>query len=188
MKVLLTDKLLEDIGSLPKALAGKAQRVAVQFTRLSRQDMQDKLTAGWRIHKLKSSPFMSFSLDMNYRLLCRIDGETIALHRIVKHDRADNPQVNREDSRDACLTLNSSQLRIPDLYACLQAIGLRDGETSRSDPKANCCARGSSSAGPPTRECRKAALRVGPDVCCIALSQGLAALAGAINCLKIPSR
>jgi hypothetical protein len=130
MKVLLTDKLLEDIGSPPKALASKAQRLAIEFTRLSRRDMQDKLTAGWRVHKPKSSPFVSLSLDMNYRLLCRIDGETIALHRIVKHDLADSARVNREDSRDACFTVDSTPLRIADLYGCLKAIGLREDDIS----------------------------------------------------------
>jgi len=124
MKVLLTDHLLRDLESIPRPLATKTQRLAVEMTRIARHELSERLTAGWRIHQLKVSPFMSLSLDMNFRLLCRLDGESITLHRIVKHDLADNPAVNRNASRPGSVAISGQSIGVVDLYSSLLAIGL----------------------------------------------------------------
>jgi hypothetical protein len=124
----LTDKFVEDLGGLSKGLASKAQKLAVELTRISRQEVAQKLSAGWRLHKLKSSPFVSLSLDMNFRILCKMDGEAITLYRVVKHDLADSSRINRDDSRSADIGVESSRLEVKDLYQSLSALGLQDEE------------------------------------------------------------
>jgi len=128
MRVQLTDKFIGDIGGLSKTLASKAQKLAVELTRIPRQEVSKHLTAGWRLHKLSSSPFVSLSLDMNFRILCKMDGEVITLYRVVKHDLADSSRINKDDSRRANIGVDASRLEIKDLYFSLSALGLREEE------------------------------------------------------------
>lgn len=126
MRVQLTDRFIADLNGLSKGLASKAQKLAVDLTRISNRDLSNHLTAGWRLHQLKNSPFVSLSLDMNYRILCKIKGDVITFYRAVKHDLADSPRINNDDSRCANIGVESSKIEIKDLHQSLSALGLPD--------------------------------------------------------------
>jgi hypothetical protein len=95
MLVALTEQFLDDVTGLPAGLEHKCLDLLSSLRKFGAKDLQQKAPPGWRLHKLKSSPFVSLSLDMNYRLLCKIEGDTVFACRAVKHDLADMPQGGR---------------------------------------------------------------------------------------------
>lgn len=126
MKIAITEQFLDDLTNLQSGLTRKCK----QFLRLL-QDMESgnlhkDLQPGWRFHKLQSSPFASFSLDMNYRILAKLEGETAFMHRIVKHDLADQARINRNDNRSSTFGVQKTKLEIPDIYNALSSLGLSE--------------------------------------------------------------
>src|SRR5215475_6877449 len=101
MKIALTDRFLEDAARLSVGLERKCRELLSSLRKIDARDLQDQALPGWRLHKLKSSPFISLSLDMNYRVLCKIEGDTACMHRVVKHDLADSARVNKNDAAPA---------------------------------------------------------------------------------------
>ena len=115
MKITLTEQFLEDASGLSAALERKCREMLSSLRQIEAKDLHDKSLPGWRLHKLKSSPFISLSLDMNYRMLCKMDGETVYMHRVVKHDLADMARVNRNDGSPPSYYLDGSQLNLGNL-------------------------------------------------------------------------
>jgi hypothetical protein len=124
MKVALTEQFLEDNSRLSAALERKCRELLSSLRKIEAGDLHEKARPGWRLHRLKSSPFVSLSLDMNYRLLCKIEGETVYLHRVVKHDLADMARVNRNDGSAPAYYLDGAQLKPANLHDALVALGV----------------------------------------------------------------
>ena len=61
---------------------------------------------------------------MNFRLLAKVEGENLFLHRLVKHDAADSPHVNRNDSSPASSVLVESGFGPADVLPSLLALGV----------------------------------------------------------------
>ena len=76
------------------------------------------------MHKLQASPFTSFSVDMNFRMLCELDGQTFRACRVVKHDLADVAYINRNDSIDSPYVIDDDKIEARDVYDALISIGL----------------------------------------------------------------
>lgn len=79
---------------------------------------------GWRLHRLRESPFVSFSLDMNYRVLVKLDGETAYVHRAIKHDLADEPRITRNANAASGYGVATRTLQPADLHGVLAALDL----------------------------------------------------------------
>jgi hypothetical protein len=124
MKIALTDKFLDDAAGLSAGLERKSRELLSSLRKIDARDLQDQALPGWRLHKLKSSPFISLSLDMNYRVLCKIEGDTAYMHRVVKHDLADMARVNRNDGSPPAYSLNNAQLQPANIYDALLVLGI----------------------------------------------------------------
>lgn len=124
MKIALTEQFLEDNARLSAGLERKCRELLSSLRKIEASNLQDKALPSWRLHKLKSSPFASLSLDMNYRVLCKIEGETVFMHRVVKHDLADMARVNRNDGTPAVYYLDGSQLQLGHLCDALISLGV----------------------------------------------------------------
>jgi len=107
MKIALTEQFLEDKSNLPGGLERKCRELLSSLRKIEAKSIQEKALPGWRLHKLNSSPFISLSLDMNYRVLCKIEGDTAFVHRVVKHDLADSARVNKNDATPAVYALEN---------------------------------------------------------------------------------
>ena len=92
MKIALSETFLEDFSTLQHNLQKKCRDIISSVKGLDSKTLRESSVPGWRVHKLKSSPFISFSLDMNFRMLAKIEGEAIYFHRAVKHSLADSPR------------------------------------------------------------------------------------------------
>ena len=86
--------------------------------------MRAEAIPGWRVHRLKSSPFISISVDMNYRMLCTIEGERFRAFRVVKHDLADAAHINRNDSLEVPYDVADDKIQAKHVYDALMALGL----------------------------------------------------------------
>ena len=69
MKIALTEQFLEDKSNLPGGLERKCRELLSSLRKIAAKSIQEKALPGWRLHKLNSSPFISLSLDMNYRVV-----------------------------------------------------------------------------------------------------------------------
>ena len=124
MKIALTEIFIEDLIGLQFNLQHKCQDMIASIKEIEPQKIYDQSLPGWRLHKLKSSPFISLSLDMNYRVLCKIEGDRIFLHRIVKHNLADSSRINRNDRADTPYTIENLTIRPSDIFSALISLGL----------------------------------------------------------------
>ena len=86
--------------------------------------MRAEAIPGWRVHRLKSSPFISISVDMNYRMLCTIEGERFRAFRVVQHDLADTAHINRNDSLEVPYDVADDKIQAKHVYDALMALGL----------------------------------------------------------------
>lgn len=130
MKIALTEKFLEDTARLSASLERKCRELLSSLRQIDARELQDQALPGWRLHKLKSSPFVSMSLDMNYRVLCKIEGDTVFMHRVVKHDLADMARVNRNDGTPSAYSLDGAQLQPANLYDALLVLGVPSGSAT----------------------------------------------------------
>ena len=73
MEVSFSEDFLSDLSSLSSGLEGKCRTILRTAQRQDARTMRTQATPGWRVHRLKSSPFISISVDMNYRMLCTIE-------------------------------------------------------------------------------------------------------------------
>jgi hypothetical protein len=124
MLVALTEQFLDDVTGLPAGLEHKCLDLLSSLRKFDAKDLLQKAPPGWRLHKLKSSPFVSLSLDMSYRVLCKIEGDTVFACRAVKHDLADMPQVNRNANTTLTYRLGDAHLDVGNLYDAVTALGV----------------------------------------------------------------
>lgn len=124
MKVQFTERFLEDYSRLPQSGQTKCRTLLKELAHTEAKVFASQPLPGWRLHKLRSSPFCSLSLDMNFRLLAKAEGENLFLHRLVKHDAADSPHVNRNDSSPVSSALAESGFGPADLLPSLLALGV----------------------------------------------------------------
>lgn len=124
MKIALTEQFLDDISKLPSGLERKCRELLSSLRKIETRNIHEKALPGWRLHKLCSSPFVSLSLDMNYRVLCKIEGDTAFMYRAVKHDLADMAHINRNIGTKATYLFESTILRPADVFNALISMGV----------------------------------------------------------------
>lgn len=124
MKIALTENFLEDFADLQPNLQHKCQEMLSVLRKIETKNLKDQAVPGWRLHKLQSSPFVSFSIDMNFRALAKIDGDIVYFHRVVKHSLADSPKINRNDSSDAPFLVTDFDIKPFDVYGALISTGI----------------------------------------------------------------
>lgn len=126
MKLALTEIFLDDLAGLPLGIQRKCREMLSSLRQIDPKNLREQALPGWRLHKLQSSPFISLSLDMNYRVLAKIEGEVVFFYRAVKHSLADSPNINRNDQIETPFTLVSGGIKPSDVYSVLLSLGLSD--------------------------------------------------------------
>ncbi|HQF37266.1 MAG TPA: hypothetical protein PLL26_06555 [Candidatus Dojkabacteria bacterium] len=124
MKIAMTESFLDDILKLQHGLQRKCHDMLSSLKKIEIKNIRNQSLPGWRLHKLQTSPFISLSLDMNYRVLAKIDGDTLYLHRAVKHSLADEPRINRKEYAETPYELENSELHPSDIFDALISLGL----------------------------------------------------------------
>ena len=124
MRVGVTEAFLRDFRDLAVPLGNKCRELMVELSQLATANLRDQALPGWRLHKLKSSPFLSLSLDRNFRVLAKLDGDILVLHRAVKHDEADRPHINQNDAANDIAHIARQEFRPSDVHSALLALGV----------------------------------------------------------------
>ena len=124
MEVRLSEEFISDLRRLNSSLQQKCWNILSAIRKEDAKSIRVKSVPGWRMHKLKSSPFTSVSVDMNFRILCRLDGQTFRACRVVNHDLADVAYINRNDSIGSAYELDDARIEAKDVYDALVSIGL----------------------------------------------------------------
>ena len=124
MEVSLSEDFLSDLSSLSSGLEGKCRTILRTAQRQDARTLRTEATPGWRVHRLKSSPFISISVDMNYRMLCTIEGERFCAFRVVKHDLADAAHINRNDNLEVPYDIADDKIQVKHIFDALVALGL----------------------------------------------------------------
>jgi len=124
MKIAITESFLDDLAQLPSGVSSKCRQLVRELRRTAAGDLLRNALPGWRLHKLQSSPFRSLSVDMKYRVLAKLEGDTLFVHRVVKHDLADSPTINRNDREEALGEVAAFQMSIREAVSALEALGM----------------------------------------------------------------
>ncbi len=124
MEVSLSEDFLSDLSGLSSGLEGKCRTILRAAQRQDARTMRTEAAPGWRVHRLKSSPFISISVDMNYRMLCTIEGERFRVFRVVKHDLADAAHINRNASLEVPYDISDDKIQAEHVFDALVALGL----------------------------------------------------------------
>ena len=128
MEVSISEDFLVDLSGLSSGLEGKCRTILRTAQRQDARTMRSEATPGWRVHRLKSSPFISVSVDMNYRMLCTIEGERFRAFRVVKHDLADAVHINRNNSLETPYDMANDKIQAKDVFDALVALGLSEAQ------------------------------------------------------------
>ena len=124
MEVKISQEFLSDLSKLQVGLQVKCRNILREFGRQDAKSIPASAVPGWRLHRLRSSPFISVSLDMNFRMLCKLDGPTLRVCRVVKHDLADAARINRNDKVSTPYSLEESNITARDIHKVLASLGL----------------------------------------------------------------
>ena len=124
MEVGLSEQFISDLRSLSSSLQQRCWNLLSAIRQEDAKSIRVKAVPGWRMHKLQSSPFISISVGMNFRMLCKLDGQTFRACRVVKHDLADAAYINRNDSTDSPYVLDDAMIVAKDVYGALVSMGL----------------------------------------------------------------
>ena len=125
-KIALTEIFIEDLTRLQSSLQPKCRDMISSMKAIEPKRLFEQSKPGWRLHKLQSSPFISLSLDMNYRILCKVEGDQIFFHRIVKHNLADSPRINRNDKADTPYDIEDLKIRPSEIFSALMSLGFSE--------------------------------------------------------------
>lgn len=128
MQLKLTERFLRDFQELTSSLSNKCRDLIRELQRLELNELRQRALPGWRLHELRGSTMVSLSLDMNFRVLAQWDTGALILHRVVKHDSADRPHVNRNTRADAIAQMVVGQLSPGCVYDALRAFGVAEPE------------------------------------------------------------
>ena len=124
MEVRISEEFVSDLSKLSSSIEKKCWNFLSYIRKEDARTIREKAAPGWRIHQLKSSPYTSFSPDMNFRMLCILDGHSLRVCRIVKHDLADASYVNRNAQLDTPFILDATKIEAGDVHGLLLAMGL----------------------------------------------------------------
>ena len=124
MEVSISEDFMSDLSSLSSGLEGKCRTILRTALRQDARTLRTEAAPGWRLHSLKSSPFISISVDMNYRMLCKIEGERFRAVRVVKHDLADSARINRNDGLEVPYGIADDKMQANHVFDALVALGL----------------------------------------------------------------
>lgn len=124
MEVRLSEEFIQDLLGLRSNLQQKCWNLLAEITRKDAKSIRFQANPGWRLHQLNSSPFTSISVDMNYRMLCKLEGQLFRVCRVVKHDLADAAHINRNDGLDVPYVLDTAKIEAKDVYGSLVSMGL----------------------------------------------------------------
>ena len=124
MEVNFTEDFLSDLSNLSSGLEGKCWTILRTVRRQKAKSLREEANPGWRLHPLRSSPFVSLSVDMNYRILCKIEGERFCAFRVVKHDLADSARINRNDGLEVPYGFADDKIQANHVFDALVALGL----------------------------------------------------------------
>lgn len=130
MRIALTEIFIKDLMGLQFYLQDKCRDMISSMKNIEAKNLYNQSLPGWRLHKLQSSPFISLSLDMNYRVLCKIEGDAIFFHRIVKHSLANSARINRNDSADTPFMVDNLEIKPSDIFNALISLGISDNLVS----------------------------------------------------------
>ena len=140
MEVRLSEEFISDLLRMSSNLQQKCWNQLTTIRRRDAKQVRSESAPGWRMHQLKSSPFISISVDMNYRILCKLEEQDFLACRVVKHDSADEEHINRNDSIDTPYVLDNTRIEAKDVYGTLVSMGLSEdyvrpfrGVTSEED-------------------------------------------------------
>ena len=128
MDIAVTDRVLRDLQGLSRSLYKKCRELMNELYHVDSAMLRQRALPGWRLHNLRGSNMLSLSVDMNYRVLAQLHGNTLVLHRVVKHDLADRADVNRNDRAEAIVQFAANELRPDDIYDALLSFGVADTE------------------------------------------------------------
>ena len=124
MQVRLSEEFIQDLSGLRTNLQQKCSKILAEINRQDAKSLRVQTNPGWRLHRLKSSPFTSISVDMDFRILCKLEGQQFHACRVVKHDLADAAHINRNDGIDVPYVLDTSKIEAKDVYGLLVSMGL----------------------------------------------------------------
>jgi hypothetical protein len=123
-EVAMTQQFLEDLLKLPKHLAKKCIGLTDMLSSTDTASVSN-LSPGWRLHGLRNSPFLSLSLDMNFRVLLRRESDgRLILHRALKHDDAYREETLTSGIESTSFELRQIRINPSDLYSTLIAVGI----------------------------------------------------------------
>ena len=128
MEVAITNRIIRDLRYLPSSLYRKCAALIQELHAVEPAALRQKALPGWRLHNLRGSNMTSLSVDMNYRMLTELKGDTLILHRVVEHDKADRPNVNRNDQAEGIARMTAAELRPADVYGALVSFGVSSAE------------------------------------------------------------
>ena len=128
MEIILSTEFLTDLSGLRSNLARKCRSMLSSLQKMKASTLQTQAMPGWRLHKLKSSPFCTLSVDKNYRMLCKMEGQEFYIFRVVKHDLADSAYINRNDGINTPYSLENSKIQPRDVFNALIGLGLPESD------------------------------------------------------------
>ena len=121
MEVRHTEQFLNDLTKFNSALQQKCWSM---LSTVRKGNAETMFTPGWRLHQLKSSPFLSLPVNKNYRMLCKHEGQALYVFRVVRHDLADSPHVNRNDAISTPYVLDDMKIEASEVFDALVSMGL----------------------------------------------------------------
>jgi len=124
MKIGIADAFLQDFERLDRTQQRSCNQLIRELRDLDPKQLRTHARPGWRLHQLESTDFVSLSLTMNYRILALIQGEQTTLHRVVKHEEADRPHVNRNTRGEPLAEIADEGLQPADVHGSLLALGV----------------------------------------------------------------
>lgn len=128
MEILLSEEFLTDLSRLRSNLERKCRSMLSSLRKMEASTLRAQIMPGWRLHKLKSSPFSTLKVDRNYRILCNIEGQKCYIVRVVKHDLADSAYINRNDGINTPYGLEDFEIQPGNVFDILIAVGLPEND------------------------------------------------------------
>ena len=135
MRVGIAQAFTQDLGQLERTQVRSCTQLIREWCDLNPKELRTHARPGWRLHQLESTEFVSLSLDMNFRVLAKLQGDQIVLHRVVKHEEADRAHINRNTGGQRVADIIGEGLRPSDIYGSLLALGL---DVAKAAPFKSC--------------------------------------------------
>jgi hypothetical protein len=128
MRIAVTDHFLNDLRDQSKSVQNKCHALLREIRGTSAAQFANSAQPGWRLHRLRSSPFVSVSVDMATRILCKVQGDEIQLHRLLRHDAYEQPHVNQNEQNRSTAAVVEGRIGPLDVFGALCALGVREAD------------------------------------------------------------